>query len=130
MNIEERKEKAQTSIFKTIFPSVCNHYNTMYGGTAMQLMDEVAFMTATRFSRKVMVTVSSEKINFSSPIPSGTFVELSGSIGRIGKTSLDVQVNIFVEEMYSDSRIEAITGTFTLVALDEERKPTLILDVA
>ena len=128
MNVEERKQRAQTSIFKTIFPSVCNHYNTMYGGTAMQLMDEVAFMTATRFSRKVMVTVSSEKINFSTPIPSGTFVELTGSIKHVGRTSVNVQVRIFVEEMYSDSRVEAINGTFTFVALDAERNPTPILE--
>ena len=128
MTLEERIENAKTSIFKTIFPGATNHYNTMFGGTAMQLMDEIAFMTATRFSRKLMVTVSSEKINFTTPIPTGTIIELMGSIHRIGKTSLDVQVKIYIEEMYSYSRKEAVTGLFTFVALDEHHTPIPVID--
>ena len=64
MDIETRIQNAETRIFKVVFPNTTNHYNTLFGGTAMQLMDEVAFITATRFSRKRVVTVSSSKIDF------------------------------------------------------------------
>lgn len=40
----------------------------------MHMMDEVAFITATRFSRQVMVTVSSDKVVFKKPIPAGTII--------------------------------------------------------
>jgi acyl-CoA hydrolase len=69
MNIEERINLSETRIFKAVFPNTTNHYDTLFGGTAMHLMDEVAFITATRFSRQVMVTVSSDKIVFKKPIP-------------------------------------------------------------
>ncbi len=75
----------------------------MFGGTALAWMDEVSFITATRFSRKRLVTVSTEKINFTQ-IPSGTIVELVGKVIRVGRTSLTVNVSIFLEDMYSDGR--------------------------
>ncbi len=90
-------------------------------------MDEVAFITATRFARKRVVTVSSDKIDFTQPIPAGTIIELIGKIEDIGCTSLKVRVEIYIEEMYSDKREKAISGTFTFVALDENKKPTSVL---
>ena len=52
MTTEERIENSVTRVFKTVFPNTTNHYDTLFGGTAMALMDEVAFMAATRFCRK------------------------------------------------------------------------------
>jgi len=128
MNIEERILQSETRIFKAVFPSTTNHYDTLFGGTAMQLMDEVAFITATRFCRKKMVTVSSDRIDFKKPIPAGTIIELIGKISHVGNTSLKVRVEIFIEQMYSDLRERAITGEFTFVALDENKKPVTILE--
>lgn len=93
----------------------------------MQLMDEVAFITATRFARKRVVTVSSDKIDFKKPIPAGTIVELIGKVSYVGKTSMKVNVEIYTEQMYSYERERAIVGDFTFVAIDEEKKPIRIL---
>ncbi len=123
MNLESRIKASETKIFKAVFPNTTNHYDTLFGGTAMHLMDEVAFITATRFSRQKMVTVSSDRIDFSKPIPSGTIIELDGKIVHVGNTSVKVQVDIYIEEMYSDHREKAITGMFSLVAIDEHKRP-------
>lgn len=127
MNLEEKINLSETRIFKAVFPNTTNHYDTLFGGTAMHLMDEVAFITATRFSRKRVVTVSSDRIDFSKPIPAGTIIELVGRVVHIGKTSLKVSVEIFIEEMYSFEREKAITGTFTFVAIDEHKKPVSVV---
>ena len=127
MDLKEQIAKAETRIFKTVFPNTTNHYDTLFGGTALFMMDEVAFITATRFTRKRCVTVSSDKIDFTKPIPAGTIIELIGSVNRIGNTSIDIKVEIFIEQMYSDHREKAISGNFTFVALDENKKPTKIL---
>lgn len=126
-DIEERKQKAKTSVFKVVFSNMTNHYDTMFGGIAMEMMDEVAFITATRFSRKVCVTVSSDRIDFKKSIASGSIVELVGKIEEIGNTSLKVKVEIYKEEMYGNIREKSIEGHFTFVALDEHKKPTSIL---
>ncbi|MDY0779428.1 acyl-CoA thioesterase [Tenacibaculum sp. IB213877] len=127
MTVEERIEQSQTRVFKAVFPNTTNHYDTLFGGTAMQLMDEVAFITATRFSRQRMVTVSSDRIDFKKPIPAGTLVELFGKVTYLGNTSLKVRVNIFIEQMYSDDREKAVSGEFTFVAIDQDKKPIKIL---
>lgn len=127
MNLDQQIKNAETRIFKAIFPNTTNHYDTLFGGIAMQLMDEVAFITATRFSRQKMVTISSERIDFKRPIPAGTIVELVGNVEKVGRTSLVIRVEIFVEQMYEDKRDKAISGTFTMVAIDAEKKPTPIL---
>ena len=127
MNLEERIKNSETHIFKAVFPNTTNHYDTLFGGTAMHMMDEVAFITATRFSRMKMVTVSSDKIDFKKPIPGGTIVELIGRVSYLGSTSLKVKVEIFVEQMYSNVREKAITGNFTFVAIDDNKKPAKII---
>ncbi|MCO6148203.1 acyl-CoA thioesterase [Flavobacterium sp. NRK1] len=127
MTLQEKIDAAETHIFKAVFPNTTNHYDTLFGGAAMHLMDEVAFITATRFSRQRVVTVSSDRIDFKKPIPAGTFAELIGKITHIGNTSLQVHVEIFVEDMYSMSREKAITGNFTFVAINENKEPVPII---
>lgn len=127
MTVEERIQQSETRIFKAVFPNTTNHYDTLFGGTAMQLMDEVAFITATRFSRQRMVTVSSDRIDFKRPIPAGTIIELVGKVAYLGNTSLKIRVDIFIEEMYCDKRERAIRGEFTFVAIDEEKNPMKIV---
>lgn len=128
MNVAERIKNAETRIFKVVFPNTTNHYNTLFGGTAMQLMDEVAFIAATRFSRKRMVTISSSQIDFKESIPADTIIELVGKITEIGNTSLKVSVEIFQETMFDDERKKSISGMFTFVAIDENKNPIKILD--
>ncbi|PTS95028.1 acyl-CoA thioesterase, partial [Pedobacter sp. HMWF019] len=127
MTIEEKIKASETRIFKAVFPNTTNHYDTLFGGTAMHMMDEVAFITATRFSRQIMVTVSSDRIDFKQPIPAGTIVELIGVVSHIGNTSLKVKVDIYVEQMYSELREKAVTGEFSFVAIDENKKPVSII---
>ncbi len=127
-NLEEKIRLSETRIFKAVFPNTTNHYDTLFGGTAMHLMDEVAFITATRFTRKICVTVSSDRIDFKKAIPAGTIIELVGKVSKIGNTSLDVKVEIFVEQMYSNVREKAVTGNFIFVALDENKVPTKIFN--
>ncbi len=88
-------------------------------------MDEVAFITATRFSRQRMVTVSSDRVDFNKPVPAGTIAELIGKVKHIGTTSVVVKVEVYIEQMYSDEREKAMEGTFTMVAIDEQKHPVL-----
>jgi acyl-CoA hydrolase len=126
MTLEEKIKKAETRQFKAIFPNNVNHYDTMFGGTALSFMDEVAFIAATRFSRQKMVTVATDKIDFNRPIPAGTIIEIIAHIAEVGNTSIKVRVEIFIEEMYSEKREKAIEGLFTLVAVGEDKNPVKI----
>ncbi|MFT4802116.1 MAG: acyl-CoA hydrolase [Flavobacteriaceae bacterium] len=126
-NIDTLIKESETRLFKAVFPNTTNHYGTLFGGTALQLMDEVSFICATRFSRKKVVTVSSDKVDFAKPIPEGTIVELVATIKSVGNTSCIVNVDIFMEEMYSNKRDKVVSGSFTFVAVDDQKKPIAII---
>ena len=64
MTVKERIEHSRTRITKLVFPQDTNPIGTLYGGTAMKWMDEVAFLTATRFARRQVVTVSMDRVDF------------------------------------------------------------------
>lgn len=126
-SIKNRIDSSETRIFKVVFPKITNHHQTMFGGAIMETMVETAFITATRFARKPFVIVGSEKTTFKSAIPEHSLVEFIGKVHHIGNTSLKVNIEVFSEEMYSEERILSAFGTFTLVALDKNKKPTNIL---
>lgn len=125
-NYEERVHLSKTRVTKAIFPNTTNHYDTLFGGTAMQWMDEVAFITATRFTRLKVVTVSSDRLDFKKAIPEGSIVELVGSVVKVGRSSLEIHVQVFLEAMLEDSRSLALEGSFTFVALGDDKKPVKI----
>lgn len=124
--VARRIDASEARVIKAVFPSNTNHHNTLFGGEALAWMDETAFIAATRFCRKTLVTVSSDRIDFNKAIPAGSLAELVARVIHVGNTSLKVEVNIFVEDMYQDKREHAIRGVFTFVAVDENRKPTQV----
>ncbi|ATC94618.1 hypothetical protein PTUN_a2086 [Pseudoalteromonas tunicata] len=122
-----RIEQSLTRITKTVFPSRTNHHNTLFGGDALAWMDEAAFIAATRFCRKPLVTISSDRVDFKEAIPAGTFAELVAKVVHVGNTSLRVEVEIYLETMHRDDKHLAISGSFTFVAVDDDHKPTPVV---
>lgn len=123
---QARIRSATTRVVKIVFPSVTNHYDTLFGGTALQWMDEVAAIASIRFSRQQTVTVSLDKIDFQNPIPSGCIVELVARVIEVGRTSMKVRVNVYKELRDHDNREKAISGVFTFVAINSEKQPIRI----
>jgi len=124
--LQDRIDRSVTRTVKAIFPNTTNHYDTLFGGTALMWMDEVAFITATRFSRQRMVTVSSDRVDFKKPVPAGTIAELIGRVSHVGTTSVIIKVEVFLEHMYADDREKAMEGTFTMVAIGDDKKPVAV----
>ena len=125
--IQRRTDLSVTHVTKAVFPPTTNHHNTLFGGTALAWMDEVSFITATRFCRLPLVTVSTDRIDFNHAIPAGSIVELIGRVIKVGNTSLKVEVEVFVESMSADGREKAIQGVFSFVAIDADKRPVPVL---
>lgn len=125
--IERRIALSESRVTKAVFPPTTNHHNTLFGGTALAWMDEVSFICATRFCRLPLVTVSTDRIDFKHPIPAGSIVELIGRVVKVGNTSLKVEVEVFVEGMYEAGRERAISGVFSFVAIDDDKRPVPVL---
>ncbi|CAM5210570.1 hypothetical protein ALON55S_05630 [Alishewanella longhuensis] len=119
--ISKRIEYAVTRVTKTVFPGRTNHHNTLFGGEALAWMDEAAFIAATRFCRKPLVTVCSDRVDFKESIPAGTILELVARVAHLAAPVLKFRP-IFLLNICttSNASIKAISGSCTFVALDAE----------
>lgn len=124
--MDEQIRLSETRQFKAIFPNTLNANDTLFGGQAMQWMDEVAYITATRFTRQRMFTVNTENIKFLKAVNPDSIVEVIGRVEKAEAVKLKVRVEIFVEEMYGQGRDKAIEGVFVFASLDENKRPKRI----
>ena len=107
-----------------VFPNQTNHYGTMFGGQVLALADKAAFFAATKFCRQTVVTASTERIDFSNPIKNGDIVEIEARVVFTGRSSMVVKVEIWSENARMDGRMLCTTGHLTMIALDDDGKPT------
>lgn len=110
-----------------VFPEDTNHYGTLFGGTALAWMDHAAFVAATRCCRKSVVTAASERMSFKVPVRVGSIVEVVANVLEIGRSSLKVLVELFVEDAFRGTRKLCARGRFTMVAVNKRGRPIAAL---
>lgn len=112
-----------------VFPPQTNHYGTLYGGDALKMMGKAAFIAATRHSRAVIVMAASDRIDFRSPIRTGEMIELVSQVYRTGRSSIDIGVELWAENLLSGDRRHAATAAFTMVSVDERGRAKPLADI-
>lgn len=120
---EERIRDSETHQFRMIFNKSLNDNGNLFGGLAMKWMDEVAYITAIRFTRMKVVTVSVDRLRFIKAIKPGSMVELIGRVQKTGNVKIGIRVEIYVETSDSDKREKTAEATFTFAAIDKNNKP-------
>lgn len=119
----ERIRISETTQTRMIFTDVLNDRGILFGGNAMKWMDEVAYITSTRFLKKECVTVSVENIRFLLPILEGSIIEIIGKVTEMGNVKIKVQVQILAEERFSNKKERAAEAFFWFAAVDENHNP-------
>lgn len=116
----------ESRVIEMVFPEQTNHYGTLFGGQALALMDKAAFIVASRYSRRTVVTASSEKVDFHVPVRQGQLVELVARVVGSGRTSLTVEVELYAEDLLTGDRQLGTRGRFVMVALDAHGRPSAV----
>lgn len=114
---------AETRMVYPVFPGDTNHYNTLFGGQAMAWMDQAAFICATRWCRQKVVTAHSSAVDFHHAIPVGTIIELVAKVVKVGRSSMTVNVKLWMEPMDHQERVLGCEGSFVLVAIGKDNQP-------
>ncbi len=109
---------------QVMLPSQANVAGNVHGGEIMKLMDTAAGAAAKRYARCNVVTARVDELQFHSPIFVGALVTLTATLAYVGRTSMEVIVNVDVEDLESDFEPKrALTSYFTMVALDKSGRP-------
>lgn len=125
--MEERRMKRISDSYTTqvqlLTQANLNGYNRLFGGKLMSWMDIVAGVTARRHSEKNVTTLRVDSLEFRAPARANDTLMLTRHICYVGRTSMDVCVLVYVEEL-SGARRLINRAHFTMVALDENERPT------
>jgi acyl-CoA hydrolase len=122
-------EKLPTSYSRTIqtklvLPPDTNHLGTIFGGTVLAYIDEIAAITAMRHSGTAVVTASIDKVNFLSSARVGDILILEGIVIATGRTSLEVYVKVECQHLQTGEKTTTTTAILTMVAVNEDGRPT------
>jgi len=109
-----------------VFPDHTNHLGTLFGGQALAWMDMAAFIAASRYARRTVVTARSEQVDFKLPIRQGQLVEAIARVVEVGNTSMQVEVELVAEDLLSGERELCTRGRFVMIALDARGRPTTV----
>jgi acyl-CoA hydrolase len=109
-----------------LMPHQANPQGTAFGGAIVAWIDMVAAMVAQRHCGKEVVTAGIDSLVFKEPIRVGDHVVLKASINYVGRSSMEVGVQVSREDPYSGNRAVATTAHLTFVALDENKRPTAV----
>ncbi len=109
-----------------VLPSETNPLNNLFGGELLARMDRAASITARRHSRRVAVTASVNHVAFNRSVPLGSVVTLEAAVSRTFRTSMEVYIDVWMEDRVSGERTRANEAIYTFVAVDETGKPTVV----
>jgi acyl-CoA hydrolase len=115
--------ESRTITTDMVMPSETNHLNHLFGGELLARMDRAAYITARRHSRRIAVTASVNHVAFNTAIPVGSVVTIEAQISRTFKTSMEVFIDVYIEDRISGIRTKANEAIYTFVAVDDTLKP-------
>lgn len=108
---------------KVVLPNDTNTLGNLFGGQLLAWMDVIASVSAHRHCRRVVVTASVNNVSFQQPIQQASIVTLEAKVSRSFNSSMEVFVDVFVEDHYTGKRVKCNEAIYTFVAIDQNGAP-------
>ena len=118
--------QTELSMSVLMTPDMANFAGNVHGGTILRLLDQAAFACASQYSGSYVVTLSVDQVLFKEPIHVGELVTFLASVNFVGKTSLEIGIRVEAQNIQQRTIRHTNTCYFTMVAVDEHRKPKAI----
>lgn len=109
-----------------VMPQQANPQGTAFGGAIVSWIDMVAAMAGQRHCGCEVVTAEIDMLVFRHPVHIGDQIVLRATVNYVGRSSMEVGVQVTREDPYTGEQIVATTAYLTLVALDKNQKPTSV----
>lgn len=117
---------SQVIMTELVLPEHTNAFGSVFGGRVMSWIDICAAIAAQRHCQKPVVTASVDALQFVQPVFKGWVVNLKASVNYAGRTSMEVGVRVDAENPRTGERFHTASAYLTFVALDDDKKPSLV----
>jgi len=115
--------ESHTILTDLVLPSETNPLNNLFGGELLARMDRAASIAARRHSRRITVTASVNHVAFNRAIPLGSVVTVEAKVSRAFTSSMEIFIDVWIEDRESGNRTKANEAIYTFVAVDETGNP-------
>lgn len=122
----KKASESLTVMTNIVLPNETNSLRNLFGGELLARMDRCASISATRHCARRVVTASVNHVSFNHPIPEGGIVILESKVSRAFSTSMEVYVDVWLDDPIKGEKIHTNEGIYTFVAVDEYNKPLSI----
>jgi len=119
-------QESRTIVTDLVLPSETNPLNNLFGGELLARMDRAASIAARRHSRRIVVTASVNHVAFNKVVPLGSVVTVEAAVSRAFKSSMEIFIDVWVEDRKSGNKSKANEAIYTFVAVDETGAPVRV----
>jgi len=122
MNLKKPSE-SMVEMTELVLPNDANMLGNLLGGKLMHLVDIAGAMAAQRHSNRIVVTAAIDSVDFKYPVKVGEIIILKAKVTWVGRTSMEVAVEVFSEDYINNRRKFTNKAYVTYVAVDSNGKP-------
>lgn len=123
MTKEYPVQHSRTIQTKLVLPPDTNHLQTIFGGQVLSYIGEIAALSAMKHSSSVVVTVSIDSVDFLSSAKVGDALSLEAFVTSTGRTSMEVYVKVFSNNLLTNEKTMTTESFLTMVAVNVDGKP-------
>src|SRR5213595_1816337 len=110
-------DETEVRVSQLMTPEWANFFGNVHGGRVLSLVDNLAYVCAARYAGTVCVTASVDRVDFYEPIHVGELLNLTARIAFVGRTSLEVEIEVFAEDIPTGGVRHTNTCHLTMVSL-------------
>ena len=122
----KKPSESLTILTDLVLPGETNYLDNLFGGELLARMDRACSIAARRHSRRIVVTASVNQVVFSKSVPVGSVVTIEAKVSRAFKSSMEIYVDVWIEDRQYGLKTKVNEGIYTFVAVDETGKPVEI----
>lgn len=122
-------KESLTVLTDLVLPGETNYLDNLFGGELLARMDRACSIAARRHSRRIVVTASVNHVAFTKSVPVGSVVTLEAKVSRAFKSSMEIYVDVWIEDRQSGEKTKVNEGIYTFVAVDETGKPVPVAQI-
>ncbi|MGZ8919223.1 MAG: acyl-CoA thioesterase [Methylobacter sp.] len=114
--------KQEKSLTMTVLmtPDMANFSGNVHGGSLLKLLDQVAYACAAKYCKNYVVTAALDQVFFKQNVNVGELVTFYARVNHVGRSSMEIGVNVFAENLRTHGKRHTTSCFFTMVAVDEQ----------
>ncbi len=123
MRLSKKAQESSVTMTEMVMPNDTNPLNKLMGGKLMEMIDVAGAISAQRHSNEIVVTASVDNISFKKSIDLGNVVTIEAQVTRSFKSSMEVYVQVFSENIPEKTKLKSNQAFLTFVAVDSKGSP-------